>query len=85
MGLQLYAMDFIHFLTSPGPRLVSFAEGRDAELNPGMAHLTLETRTKKKGPHCGPYQKSLITASGCRLATPCESGDSDQTKTKQRQ
>ena len=83
-GLTLYAMDFIHFLISPGPRWVSFAEGRAFELKPDKALLRTR-RTKKKGPQCGPFQNPPIAVSGSRLATPCQSGDAEQTETKQRQ
>jgi len=85
MGATAYAMDFIHFLTSPNPPSVFFAEGRGAVLKSGPTLLRLRTRTKKKGPHCGPLQKPPIAVSGRRLATPCQSGYADQTDAEQRQ
>jgi hypothetical protein len=83
MGATAYAMDFIHFLTSPGPPSVSFAEGRDVVLKPGAPAATDEN--KEKGPAVRALSKPPFAVSGRRLATPCESGDADQTDAEQRQ
>ena len=67
MGATAYAVDFIHFLTSPGLSIGVFLPRATTALEPGPALLDYQGKTKKRARIAGPSKNHQLQCQAADL------------------